>query len=117
MKKKDIIVIAIILVIACVGYGIYYMMQGDVQMVDIYYHSEVVKQVDINKDGIYTIEGDYGSFSLEVKDGQYHATDVECPNHDCEKVGWVSKGSAKQIVCVPNDIYVLQSDQIDNNQY
>jgi hypothetical protein len=49
----------------------------------------------------------------EVLDGKYHAVNVECPNHDCEKVGWVTIGSSKQIVCVPNEIYIMQSDVID----
>ena len=51
-----------------------------------------------------------------MKDGQYHAVNVDCPNHDCEKVGWVKKGSSKQIVCVPNDIYVIQSEAVDQIQ-
>lgn len=113
MKKKDFIVIGILLCVIGVGYFVFQMMQGDIDSVDIYYKSHIVQTVDINKNDVYTFEGDYGKFSLEVKDGKYRAINVECPNHDCEKVGWVKKGSTKQIVCVPNDIYVLQSESVD----
>lgn len=114
MKKKDFIVIGILLVICALGYFIMTMMQGEQEVAQIYYKNEVVETVDININKTYTIKGSYGSFSLEVKDGQYHATNVECPNHDCEKMGWVSIGSSKQIVCVPNEIYVIQSNAVDS---
>ena len=113
MKKKDLIVIGIILVIGAVGYFVMGMLQGESNSVDIYYKNEVVKTVNLDVNDTYTIKGSYGSFSLEVLDGKYHAVNVECPNHDCEKVGWVTIGSSKQIVCVPNEIYIMQSDVIE----
>ncbi len=113
MKKKDIIVIAALLVICAVGYFVMNMMQGEVNSAEIYFKNEVVETIDLSKNEIYTLEGSYGSFSLEVLDGKYRATNVECPNHDCEKVGWVTIGSSKQIVCVPNEIYVMQVNVID----
>ena len=57
-----------------------------------------------------TFKGDYGEFHLEVQDHQYRAVNVDCPNHDCEKVGWVKEGSSKSIICVPNQIYVVQAN-------
>ena len=113
MKKKDLIVIGIILVICAIGYFVMGMMQGESNSAEIYYKNEVVETVDLSVNDTYTLKGSYGSFSLEVKDGAYRATNVECPNHDCEKVGWVTTGSSKQIVCVPNEIYIMQSDVID----
>ena len=100
MKKKDIILIIGLLVVIGIGYFIFEMMQGD---------NEVIEKIDISIDKTYTFDGDYGKFSLEVKDKKYHAVNVECPNHDCEKVGWVSEGSSRSIVCIPNDIYVIQA--------
>lgn len=109
MKKKDFIVIAILLLISGIGVFIYQMMYGENDTVLIYHDKDVVEELDLNKDQIYTMEGDYGSFTLEIKDGQYRAIHVDCPNHDCEKVGWVKKGSVKQIVCRPNKIYIKQT--------
>lgn len=113
MKKKDVVVIGILLLVIGVGYLIFQFMQGEMKTIDIYYNKDVIKQVSIDKDAVYEFEGDYGKFYLEVKDRKYHAINVECPNHDCEKVGWVEKGSTKQIVCVPNNIYIIQSDSVD----
>lgn len=91
-------------------------MQPEAETVEVYYKNKLIQTVDINQDKIYTFHGSYGSFSLEVKNHQYHAVNVDCPNHDCMKVGWVKKGSSKQIVCVPNEIYIIQSDSVDNVQ-
>ncbi|MEG0276927.1 MAG: NusG domain II-containing protein [Coprobacillus sp.] len=108
MKKKDMIVIVILCVILGVGYFVYDMFQGKKEIVNVYYKNEMIDTVDIAKNETYTYKGSYGKFSLEVKDKKYHAVNVECPNHDCEKVGWVKEGSSLSIVCVPNEIYVIQ---------
>ena len=70
----------------------------------------MIETIDISKNQTYTFEGDYGEFHLEVQDHQYRAVNVDCPNHDCEKVGWVKEGSSKSIICVPNQIYVVQAN-------
>lgn len=110
MKKKDIIVILILLVILGVGYFIYSSFQGEKEYATVYYQNKEIDQIDLSIDKIYTYKGDYGSFSIEVVDHKYHAVNVECPNHDCEKVGWVEKGSNVSIICVPNNIYVQQKN-------
>lgn len=111
MKKKDYIIIGILLVLCVIGYFIYSsMMGGEKQYAVVYHNNKEIDRIDINIDHIYTYEGDYGSFSIEVKNQQYHAVNVECPNHDCEKVGWVKKDSPVSIICVPNMITVQQEN-------
>lgn len=114
MKKKDIVIIVVLLLISGIGYLVYNYLAPKGDMIEVYYHNKVIDVVSVDVNKTYTYEGDYGSFSLEVKDGQYHATNVECPNHDCEKVGWVKKGSSTQIVCLPNEIYVIQAGVEDS---
>lgn len=116
MKKKDWIVIVGLCIILGVGFFVFQMMQGDKEIAQVYYQKEMIQEIDLSIDKIYTFEGSYGHFSLEVKDHQYHAVNVECPNHDCEKMGWVKEGSSKEIVCVPNEIYVIQAGTEDQVQ-
>lgn len=115
MKKKDIIVILILLIVLGAGYFIYSSFQGEKDLAIVYYQNKEIDQIDLNIDKTYTYKGDYGSFSIEVKDHKYHAVHVDCPNHDCEKVGWVEKGSSVSIICVPNNIYVQQENVKNNN--
>lgn len=113
MKKKDIILISVLFVLICSGYLIYQMLQKDKGNIEVYLDKECIATVDISVNKIYTYEGVYGKFYLEVKDGKYRAIDVECPNHDCEKIGWVNEGSSQSIICAPNHIYVIQGEVQD----
>jgi hypothetical protein len=114
MKKKDLIVIVGLLVMIGIGYFIYSLLFTTDNYTYVYYKNEQIDKIDLNKNKTYTYTGDYGSFSLEVKDHRYHAVNVECPNHDCEKVGWVDEGSSTSIICVPNSIYVQQTNTNQN---
>ena len=105
MKKKDIIVIVVLLVVIGVGYLVFSMMQGKKDVVEVYYKDELIEKIDISVDKTYTFKGSYGKFSLEVKNHEYHAVNVECPNHDCEKMGWIST-AGNAIVCMPNRLLV-----------
>lgn len=116
MKKKDLIFIICLCVVLGIGYIVFEFTQGKKDTVEVHYQNDIIETIDISVDKTYTFEGTYGKFSLEVKDRKYHAVNVECPNHDCEKIGWVKEGSSKPITCVPNEIFVIQSgteDQID----
>lgn len=116
MKKKDMIVIVILCIIIGIGYFVYMMTQGEKEIVEVFYKDKAIATIDINVNKTYTYKGDYGNFSLEVKDQKYHAVNVDCPNHDCEKIGWVKEGESKNIICVPNQIYVTQSAKDDGVQ-
>ena len=65
-----------------------------------------IARININEDNYYTLTGDYGTFNLEVKDGQIKAIDVECPNQICVHTGWISKSYPFPIICIPNNIVV-----------
>lgn len=116
MKKKDVIIIVVLCIVIGLGYFVYQAMQGDKSNIEVYYEKNLIATVDISIDKTYTYEGSYGVFHLEVKDRQYRAIDVECPNHDCEKIGWVKEGSSTSIVCLPNAIYVIQAGTEDQVQ-
>ncbi|MCD7892508.1 MAG: NusG domain II-containing protein [Erysipelotrichaceae bacterium] len=110
MKKRDMMIIIILCLIIGIGYLIYINMQTDTNTIEVYYQNELIDTLDISVDASYTYTGTYGTFTLEVEDRQYHATNVDCPNHDCEKMGWIKEGSTKSIICLPNEIYVIQSN-------
>ena len=89
MKKKDIIFIIGLCIVIGAIYFIYQLTQDRKGgIIEIHYHDEIIETIDISKNQTYTFEGDYGEFHLEVQDHQYRAVNVDCPNHDCEKVGW-----------------------------
>ena len=102
MKKKDIIFIIGLCIVIGAIYLIYQLTQDKKGgIIEIHYHDEIIETIDISKNQTYTFEGDYGEFHLEVQDHQYRAVNVDCPNQE---------GSSKSIICVPNQIYVVQAN-------
>lgn len=107
MKKQNVFligisVIAIVLCVVVYGFGA---LQPK-EMVVVQHRNDIIFSFDLNKDGIYQVEGDIGVINIEVRDGRYHVFDVECPNHDCESMGWADKESLIPIVCLPNNISI-----------
>lgn len=112
MTKKDIkfiIGLCVVSVVLLIGFIIFTSMRAkNIEYANVYYNNEIILRFDINEDDEYSINGDYGEMTIEVKDQKYRVKDVECPNHDCENIGWVKKGSTTVILCVPNNVFINQ---------
>ncbi len=113
IEKLIILGIAIVSVVAIVGFRIYQGVKNSNtdtsnETVAIYYRSEIIQTFDPNVDAVYTIEGDYGTLDVEVKDGKWRITNEECPNHVCAGMGWVSQGEYLPITCLPNNVIVVE---------
>lgn len=73
--------------------------------------SSVVVEVDgktvasypLDTDGVFVMNG--GTNTLEIKDGKARISDADCPNMQCVRQGWISRGG-QSIVCLPNKLIV-----------
>lgn len=108
MNKKDKLFIGICLIITLIGVGIYMFISKNqhAQMGVVEYKEEVLLTFDLDEDKTYTFSGSYGEMHLEVKDRQFRVIDVECPNHNCEQMGWQNEESLTPIVCLPNEVII-----------
>ena len=108
MRKKEIIVVCALLILAL---GVFGLMQYINSAKNNCYIANAagdhLLDFNLDEDGYYEVTGDYGTFHLEVKDSKMRAIDVECPNHDCEAMGWVSRDFPMPIVCLPNNLIVV----------
>lgn len=111
-RNKEVLAILAFLIVLSVAYfGVKTFLTPDpstVTKVEVRHKDDVILEIDLSKDDIYEIEVEHGYLYVEVKDGQYRVFDVDCPDKICEKVGWVKKGSEKQIICLPNNIILVQ---------
>lgn len=111
-KNKEYLIIASILLLLLTSYFIVNKLAsskvGDGQIVEVREKDEVIMTFDIFEDANYVIDVKLGHMHIEVKDGKYRVHDVDCPDKICEKVGWVEQGSATLIVCLPNNIVLVQ---------
>ena len=61
--------------------------------------------LDLDRDGVYPVEGAALPVTLEVKDGAVRFVDSQCPDHLCEGFGWV-KTEYDRAVCMPAGVAV-----------
>lgn len=107
MKKNERIIIVVILLIALVFIILNRTNAKDKVMVSVKDASDkTLLTFNINEDNYYTLQGDYGTFNIEVKNGRCRAIDVECPNQICVHTGWISIDNPVPIICLPNNLIV-----------
>lgn len=117
MKKKEIIIISVVFIVALIFYVGYQVFNNSThqegnQMIAIKYHNETIQTFDPTVDATYTVTGDVGEMVIEVKDGKWHMLEADCPNQICVNTGWVSLdlmdtiANTGIITCIPNDIVV-----------
>ena len=92
--------------------------------VQIYYQNNMVEEIlldDINEhlDFVLTKEkynGLRGDMTVSIdKEKGVCISEVNCPNHLCEKMGWVNEAGVP-VVCLPNNVYVIiTSSSIDQD--
>ena len=59
----------------------------------------------LDKDGVFSVEGDLGPTEIEIKDGRARIISSPCPNKTC-----ISSGFQSTLVCLPNRV-IATSDQ------
>ena len=62
----------------------------------------------------YTVTGDYGKMTIAVQNGKWHVSSVDCPNHNCEQMGWDDGTNMVPITCIPNNIIICTYDVAQN---
>ena len=103
MKKRDIILIASILVVAIAFFLIVELTKEEGAGVVVKVDGVEVAEYSLSKSGTYPLNG--GTNILTVKGGVAYMTYSECPDHTCENTGKI-KYVGEQIVCLPNKLTV-----------
>lgn len=106
IKKKDFIIIAIILLVACIIYFVYNM-QSDkgAAKAEIYYESELIMTVMLNENEDRTFklpQNEHVVFHL-YEDGSIRFEESDCPDKVCVKSGKL-KHIGSSAACLPNKI-------------
>lgn len=106
MKKYDMIIIGIILIISLVSWIIYQnFMANKTPMAEIYYQSKLVKTVDLNQgvEQYFSIDENKNVLFHLFSDGSICFEKSDCPNKLCVKTGRISK-PGQFAACIPNEI-------------
>ncbi|MBC2575670.1 NusG domain II-containing protein [Peptostreptococcus canis] len=117
MKKKDIILIAVILaIIAQVFLLNKYINSGKSNKVEIYVNKRLYKEVPIDKTQTIRIEEKESINIVKIHDNGVEMTSANCPDLVCVKTGFI-KNPGESIVCLPHRISIkIVGEKDKNNQ-
>ncbi|MFV0343977.1 MAG: NusG domain II-containing protein [Anaerocolumna sp.] len=106
VKKNDIKLIAIILVLAVAGMIFMFLTQKPGDKVIVIVDGEIYKEYSLNKDLSVDIEGVNGGINhLVIEEGHADVTDADCPDKLCVNQKQIDK-NGETIVCLPNKVIV-----------
>lgn len=114
MKKKDLILISVILGIALISFGIIKFTQKDGKKVVVTVDGEKVYTASLEKDQIYEIPVHNGKNVMEIKNGKVCMKQADCPDQICKKHTEIEK-SGETIVCLPHKV-VIEISSEENEQ-
>mgnify|MGYP003295757844 CR=1 FL=1 len=115
MKKRDIGIIAVFLLVALLGLGALrlFLPGGSVRYADIYVDDQLYEAVPLHEDRVITIDqGDGKVNHVEVRDGAIFMADSTCADHLCVPQGAMSPDNYEKrpmlnwIICLPNRVTV-----------
>ena len=103
MKKRDFILIGVILVIALLLFGVMELTKKDGAYVVVRVDGNEVARYSLSEDGEYSLNG--GTNILRIQNGKAYLTNADCPDHLCVKQGKIDQ-SGETITCLPNKLTV-----------
>lgn len=121
VKKTDIIIIGVILLVAVAGIFFinskknvvsddynYILFTYKSEPKELFYLGDYEESVIVDLSEKYPVSG-----SIEFADHKARFVNVTCPDHICEAYGWISQESDIGAVCIPNlmSITVVSPEQ------
>ena len=103
MKKRDIILIASILIVAIAFFLIVELTNEEGAGVTVKVDGVKVAEYSLSKNGTYPLNG--GTNILVIENGKAYLTDANCPDKLCVHQGKISR-TGETITCLPNKLTV-----------
>ena len=103
MKKRDIILIASILIVAIAFFLIVELTKEEGAGVTVKVDGVKVAEYSLSKNGTYPLNG--GTNILVIENGKAYLTDANCPDKLCVHQGKISM-TGETITCLPNKLTV-----------
>jgi len=115
LKKKDFILIFVILLIAVVSFGINHFTNAKSgKQIEIYVDNELYKTYDIDDEDEIKIESEEGYNVVKIHNHGAQITEASCPDKVCIHEGFITKPS-ESIVCLPNKVHIKIITDDTNN--
>ena len=112
MKKRDIILIGSVLLIAALSLLAVFLTQEAGAWVSVKVNGVEIAKYSLSVDGEYPLNG--GTNILKIQNGEAFLEDANCPDKLCVNQGKISK-SGQTITCLPNKLTVTIYGESDGD--
>lgn len=111
-NKADIILLAVFLLMGAGSVLALRMQPSEGNTVIISVDGEEYGRYPLYTDREISVDTGYGHNTVLISSGTVSVTESNCPNHDCESFGAVSR-PAQSIMCIPHHLIVCISGETD----
>ena len=116
MKKKDFILIFVVLIVIASTFGInYFVNTKSGENIEIYVDNKLYKTYSIDDEEKLKIESEEGYNIVKIHDHGVEIIEASCPDKVCVHSGFITKPS-ESIVCLPNKIHIKITTHDDNHE-
>ena len=98
-----VILFAVILAVSGL-LGLWIMRPSQANFAEVYCDGTLLMTLDLRQDRVETVETEFGTNTLTVRDGKIAVTAADCPDGYCMQRGWCAGGP--QIVCLPHRLVI-----------
>lgn len=110
MKKKDFILIGVIVAVIAIVITVLSLTKKDGDYVVVKVDGNEVARYSLTQDGEYSLNG--GTNVLRIENGKAYLVSANCPDHLCVKQGKIDQ-SGETITCLPNRLTVTVYSQTE----
>lgn len=112
MKKKDMILIAVLLLLSCMPAG-YFLFEGTLSdssqtYAVIHVNGDIYKTIPLGTHSgttMFTVETDTGYNTILVSEQEIGIVQADCPDRICIGEGFISK-PGQTVVCLPHKVLI-----------
>ncbi|MCR4651301.1 MAG: NusG domain II-containing protein [Lachnospiraceae bacterium] len=114
MTRKDIIALAVLLVVGIIGLAVIFFYKGyEGESVLVKVDGKVYGRYPLDVDLELKIEDEWGINVIEIRDGEARVSKADCPDKICMKTGSISRNT-ETIVCLPHRLVVTIEGRDDD---
>lgn len=116
MKKKDLILIGLVLAAAAAGFLFMYSSKKDGEKAVVTVNGKEVWSGSLSEDAVYTVKSKNGTNVVRIQHKKVSVTKADCRDQICRRHKAIDK-TGETIVCLPHKVVVEIKDGTKEKEY
>lgn len=75
--------------------------------------NQVVQEISLDRDGVWTVQGKGHTYTVQIKEGQIRVLAADCPDQICVRTGFINRHK-QSILCAPGQLVIMLENQSES---